>query len=186
MPIALLLVALLFASPATRPGDRSRFTDFDDAAANGRWRMVNDNVMGGRSLGDVSFDGGVMTFAGSINTNGGGFSSTRLRLQPGELAGVDTILLRVKTDGRPYRLLVEDDRQTRRRISHRGDFAAPASDDWQLVEIDLNNLTPTWRGNRMRADPLHVDRAITLGITLVDDADGPFELQVDWLDLIRP
>ena len=83
--------------------------------------MVNDDVMGGRSLGDVSFDGGVMTFAGSINTNGGGFSSVRLRLEPGELAGATSAMLRVKTDGRsPYRLLVIDDLDSRpRQILHR-------------------------------------------------------------------
>lgn len=55
-------------------------TDFKGANENRRWRMVNDNVMGGRSKGSVTFKGGVLVFSGSINTNGGGFSSVRMYL----------------------------------------------------------------------------------------------------------
>src|SRR5688572_12101607 len=97
--------------PATReaPG-MTRLTDFDQAPANARWRMVNDNVMGGKSKGGVRFAEGVMTFSGDINTNGGGFSSVRLPIERGTLEGAKRIVMRLKHDGRvPYRLLVIDD-----------------------------------------------------------------------------
>ncbi|MEM1445109.1 MAG: CIA30 family protein [Planctomycetota bacterium] len=165
-----------------------RFTDFTDAAHNARWRMVNDNVMGGRSLGEVAFADGVMTFAGSINTNGGGFSSTRIPLEPGVLAEIRELRLRVRSDGRPYRLLVEDDLGTRsRRISHRGVFQLDPSvpaDQWQTVVIALADLIPTWRGNVMNAEPLRRDLADLLGITLSDGVDGPFRLEVDAIEFV--
>lgn len=208
--------------PHARP-----FTDFSDDDHNDRWRSVNDNVMGGRSLGDFAFDDGIMTFTGSINTNGGGFASVRFQLDPNTLTytpdttddsaadgeqGVEAadpipftrIQLRIKTDGRPYRLLLADDtRYQRRTISHRAllspppppaqdqdqppdaqptdtDPAAPDDDGWQTVTLDLDDLTPSWRGRLLPdAPPLDPARATTIGITLVDDVDGPFALRIE-------
>ncbi len=177
----LLLTVLVMA-------ETTRFTDFEDADANRRWQMVNDNVMGGRSLGDVTFAESVMTFTGSINTNGGGFSSVRLRLREGELDGVTAVRLRVKSDGRPYRLLLEDDQRLPdgRRPSFRGSFDVAASDEWQQVLVDLADLEATWRGNRVsNAEPFDPNDARVLGITLVDDVDGPFELKVDRIEFLR-
>ncbi len=183
-----IVASLFLAPPTTQP--MTRFTDFDNAAANARWRMVNDKVMGGRSKGDIAFDDGVMTFAGSINTNGGGFSSTRLRIEPGELQESTHVQLRIKTDGRPYRFLVVDDRPMGdNRILHRQELAtdpAVPADEWQTVEVDLRRMTPSLRGDPVEAEPLDVSRAIEIGFILNDTGDGPFELKIDAIDLVQP
>ncbi|MEM6560589.1 MAG: CIA30 family protein [Planctomycetota bacterium] len=169
--------------------ERDRFTDFDDADANARWRMVNDDVMGGRSIGDIEFGDGVMRFYGLISTNGGGFSSVRLRVEPGTLAGAEAIVLRVKSDGRqPYRLMVIDDQRWRGRlVSHRA--ALPIDVDrvgeWQEVRIALDSLAPSWRGRNVDAAALDPARAFEIGLNLNDTRDGPFNLQVDWIDIER-
>ncbi|MEM8873539.1 MAG: CIA30 family protein [Planctomycetota bacterium] len=169
--------------------DRTRLVDFTDAQANRQWRMVNDNVMGGRSLGDVEFIDGVMRFHGSINTNGGGFSSVRLRIEPGTLAGAEAIVMRVKSDGRqPYRLMVMDDQRWRGRlVSHRGELPIDPEriGQWQTVTIDVDDLAPSWRGNSVNADELDPARAFEIGLNLNDTEDGPFELKVDWIDVVR-
>lgn len=59
------------------------FESPDEARA---WFTVNDNVMGGRSLGNSAHMNDVLLFAGSTNTNGGGFSSIRRRF-PGDVIG---------------------------------------------------------------------------------------------------
>ncbi|MEQ9460825.1 MAG: CIA30 family protein [Phycisphaeraceae bacterium] len=178
------------AEPAAESSQTTRLTDFTDPAHNRRWRMVNDNVMGGRSLGRVGFEDGVMTFSGSINTNGGGFSSVRLRLEPGTLSDATHIRLRVRSDGRtPYRLLVIDNLPTRpRTILHRHDL--PLDPDvhpgqWQTVAIDLDDLIPSFHGNPVRAEPLDGDRAVQFGFILNDTGDGPFRLDVDWIEVVR-
>jgi hypothetical protein len=43
----------------------------DDFENDRGWRAVNDNVMGGRSLGQVIVRDGRLQFEGSINTQGG-------------------------------------------------------------------------------------------------------------------
>ena len=50
------------------------------------WRTVNDNVMGGRSVGDFKVGGSTLNFKGRTNTNGGGFSSIRASAQSLDLA----------------------------------------------------------------------------------------------------
>lgn len=150
--------------------------------------MVNDNVMGGRSKGNVTFDQGVMTFAGTINTNGGGFSSVRISIAPGTLAQTQSIRLRLKTDGRNYRILIQDDLASRpRSILHRQDFAFDPDvphGEWQIVTVDLDQLIATHHGDPVSAEPLDKTRAIRLGFILNDTPDGPFELQADWIDLL--
>ena len=72
--------------------------------ANLQWIVVNDNVMGGRSNGGFDIDGGELRFAGSTNTNGGGFSSIRTGRLDLDLASHDGVVLRVRGDGRRLRI----------------------------------------------------------------------------------
>ena len=62
------------------------------AAQSLEWRVINDNVMGGRSLGAVSANGDTLSFSGSLNTNGGGFASIRVSAR--DLLGKDAIVLK--------------------------------------------------------------------------------------------
>ena len=174
--------------PATREAPAmTRLTDFDQAPANARWRMVNDNVMGGKSKGDVRFAGGVMTFFGAINTNGGGFSSVRLPIERGTLAGAKRIVMRLRPDARvPYRLLVIDGAGRPRQILHQRELSFDgAAGEWQTVTVDLGAMQPTFHGEPVAAAPLDPAAAVQIGFILNDTGDGPFELQVDWIDVAR-
>lgn len=169
----------------------TRLTDFTDATSNQRWQMVNDNVMGGRSKGSRSFDDGIMTVTGDINTNGGGFSSVRSAIPAGTLTNTKAIRLRLRADGRTYRLLVQDNIPRRRSIIFRSDLpldpnASP--EEWQTVTIHLDDLIATHHGDPVNASsnggPLDRSRAVRIGLMLNDTHDGPFRLQADWIELI--
>ena len=77
-PLCCALAAVPFAAAAETTC--RILADFDDPVANERWTMRNDDVMGGRSEGGVRFEDSAMVFSGDIHTNGGGFSSVRLKL----------------------------------------------------------------------------------------------------------
>ncbi|MEM6392483.1 MAG: CIA30 family protein [Planctomycetota bacterium] len=179
-----------------------RLTDFTDPEHNARWYPLLDNVMGGRSLGTLDIADGVLAFTGSINTNGGGFASLRLPLSPGTLAETTHISLRLRVpdtpelrDRGPFRLILIDDLHTlphsdsdhrSRRITHRVDLPLdPAlAGDWQTVTVALTRMQPSWRGRSMPNEaPLNPDRTVELGLILNDATDGPFHLDVDWIDL---
>lgn len=185
--LGLLLLTLVQSNGASGREATTRLSDFDHAQANARWRVVNDNVMGGRSKGDVRFADGVMTFFGDINTNGGGFASVRLPIERGTLAGVERMVMRLKHDGRvPYRVLVIDAGGRPRGILHQLELAfdGPAG-EWEMVTVDLGAMQPTFRGEPVDAAPLDPAEAVEIGFILNDTGDGPFELHVDWIDVVR-
>ncbi|MGF1515930.1 MAG: CIA30 family protein [Elainellaceae cyanobacterium] len=161
-----------------------RLTDFETSEANDEWTVVNDNIMGGQSLGGPAFESSVMTFSGYINTNGGGFSSVRKVLEPNILEPYSRAVLRLKPDGRAYRLIMEDDLETRSAPTvHRENIEFGPVGEWQTVSVAFDQLQPSVFGDPVEAPPFRKDLASRLGLMLNDVGDGPFQLEVDWIDL---
>ena len=153
-----------------------RITDFDTT----NWFIVNDGVMGGRSVGDGYLDDGVLVFFGEIVTDGGGFSSLRGRLDGG-LGNADRLRLRLRSDGREYELLAEDVESENRRVTHYTSIEA-AGDGWQEVDVPLTAMESRIFGNPVDAVPFDPQNATQIGIILSDGNDGPFRLELDWID----
>ena len=156
--------------------------DLDDEDELRRWRIVNDGVMGGRSTAEatVSSDA-VLSLAGEIVTDGGGFSSVRLALdQPlGEATG---LLLRIRTDGRPYELTVSDAAPGRdRRVSHQAPIPTVGGDRWEEVLVSFADLEASLFGRAVDVAPFDPGAAVEVGIILADGVDGPFRFELDWL-----
>lgn len=144
------------------------------------WLVVNDGVMGGRSEGAISTETGEMQFAGTIVTDGGGFSSARRVLYDGlgESVGLQ---LRVRADQRRYEVLLADvDSQ-----AYRVTYYAPLQlegDDWQVVEVSFEDLEARIFGRLVDAPPFQPGKATTIGIILADGDDGEFLFELDWIN----
>lgn len=175
--------------------------DFSDSAEAERWGVVNDGVMGGKSEGAMAVREGAMRFAGVIRTDGGGFSSVRRGLAPGALAGAEAVRLRVRGDARGYRVSFRDD--TRTRWGGRVMFAAPLNLEedpqesgprkspdadaaeaapWQEVVVRFEDLSASFHGRPMNVAPFDPGQAREIGLILSDGIDGPFELEVAWIE----
>jgi len=153
---------------------------FDTPEENGRWQVVNDNVMGGRSAGGMTFEGGRMIFEGAINTDGGGFSSVRLDMTPGAFEGYTLFRIRHKGDGRVYGLTFQtDERRWMRRVSYRGSFTSSSGGEWSVAEVRVQDFVPQIFGRRVSADPLDPSEIRQMGLIIADGIDGPFRLEVD-------
>ncbi len=155
--------------------------DFSGETPGKSWVTVNDNVMGGRSKGGFSFKGEKLVFAGSTNTNGGGFSSIRSRPGALGLSGKDGVMIRFKGDGRTYKFGLQ---MAGSRATYRADFDTKAdSKGWQVAKIPFNAFGASWRGMKLPRDryPLKKDKINSLGVMIYDKKDGPFKLQVDWI-----
>ena len=109
----LAMLAATFLALSSPYGACETVTMLDNFKTDTGWRAVNDNVMGGRSQGRVSIGNGFLVFEGAINTNGGGFASIRRPMALGELANAKALVLRVKSDGRSYRLILQGNQQYR-------------------------------------------------------------------------
>ena len=151
---------------------------------NQRWSVVNDDVMGGRSHGGLSFDAGILIFEGEIDTNGGGFSSLRLPLEPQTLSPYDRIELRARPDDRAYIVTFDDDLASgNRRVSHRAPIEFPAPGQWQTISVSFDELSAAIFGRPIDDLPFRKHLATRMGLLISDAVDGPFRLEIDWIDL---
>jgi len=191
--IAAFIGVLIITAPAHSVDKQSsvaceRIIDYTDPAAPGssEWFSVNDNVMGGRSLGSFKVLESSLRFLGSINTNGGGFASIRHKVSNFDFSQVDRLRLHVKSDGRPYSLNLRDWTSNQLRIAHRANLNAPGSDKFQSVEVPMDAFRPTFRGRAVNADPIKLNEIQSLSVMLSDYIDGPFTLEIAWIELCRP
>jgi NADH dehydrogenase [ubiquinone] 1 alpha subcomplex assembly factor 1 len=153
--------------------------DFKEENPEENWITVNDNVMGGRSVGGFSFKKKKLIFSGSTNTNGGGFSSIRTKPMELGLGDKDGIIIRFKGDGRTYKLGI---RMEGNSVAYRADFKTEKdSKGWLTVKVPFDSLSCSWRGMSLPKDrhPLNKDRIQSIGFMIYDKKDGPFKLQVD-------
>jgi hypothetical protein len=172
--------------PTEQLSDCARLTDFATEAERDAWQTVNDNVMGGRSAGGPSFGDGLMVFSGDTNTDGGGFSSVRLALAPGALSDFERVVVRARPDGRQYMITFDDNVITRdRRVSHQAPLTFEPTDDWQEVSLSFDELSPELFGRPVDDLPFDKTLATRMGIMINDGLDGPFRLEIDWIDLCR-
>jgi hypothetical protein len=155
--------------------------DFADEEELRRWSVVNDGVMGGRSTATAEVADAILTIDGEIVTDGGGFSSVRLALTE-PLTGSESLLLRLRTDGRPYELTLTDAAAGRnRRVSFQSAIQADGVGEWEEIEVSFATLSPSIFGQPVEVDPFAPEAAIEVGLILADGTDGPFRLQLDWI-----
>lgn len=151
-----------------------------------RWQIVNDGVMGGRSSSQASMvrtSSGTqaMRFAGNLSlANNGGFASVRSRPKASlGLNADDTIVIRVRGDGRRYTFnLYTPDRRTA--FSYQLEFVTAAG-EWSEVRLPVNGFVAHSFGRRVSGMSLDPTRVQSVGILLGDKRPGSFELLIDWI-----
>jgi hypothetical protein len=185
IPFSLIFGLLLMTLPGTMlnasDSDSKEpllLTDFTASSADLGWYVVNDNVMGGRSEGDFEQQQGELRFAGSTNTNGGGFSSIRTKPMQLDLSNHAGIRLRVKGDGRRYTWrLTSDARWRGRQVSYWANFET-RNGKWSTVNIPFSSFIPQFRGYQLDGPALDPGQIQGMGLMIYDNQDGPFELQL--------
>ena len=165
-------------------GGRILFS-FDNSDAAAQWQTTNDGVMGGRSDGRFRInEDRNMEFFGTLSLeNNGGFASVRARGSNLGLEKGDSIVARVRGDGREYSLNLYTPSR-RMAYSYRAKFRTQ-KDEWIEVRIPLDKFEATSFGRVVRNQPLDPSDVNGLGILLGDKKAGPFELEIDWIKVDR-
>ena len=183
MILRIVLMTVLIGSSAIAAEDgkeRVLFT-FDKVDAARQWQTVNDGVMGGLSDGRFKInEDKKMEFFGTLSLeNNGGFASIRSRPTQMNLQKGDSIVTRVRGDGREYSLNLYVPRQ-RTAFSYRG-FFNTKKDEWIEVKIPLDKFQATSFGRVVRNQPLDPGEVERIGFLLGDKKAGTFRLEVDWI-----
>ena len=150
------------------------------------WQIVDDGVMGGLSKGKFNIsDDKKLKFSGNLSLeNNGGFSSIRSKRTTMDLSQFKGIKMRVKGDGRKYKLRLESDSRYRRMaVSFQHEFNT-SKDGWSEVFIPFDKLKASFRGWNLPGIKFNSKSIQRVGLIIADKIEGPFELHVDWIKAI--
>jgi monofunctional biosynthetic peptidoglycan transglycosylase len=150
------------------------------------WQAVNDGVMGGVSDGRFKITPDkTMEFSGRLSLeNNGGFASVRTKPSELDIKSGDTLVVRVKGDGREYVLNIYT-KSRRMAFSYRAPLPT-TKDEWTEVVVPLDEFIPTAFGRRVQGmGPVEPDQINGLGFMLSDKKPGPFRLEVESVGVLR-
>lgn len=160
--------------------------DFTGADAAKQWQAVNDGVMGGVSEGKFKItEAKTMEFFGTLSlANNGGFASVRSKAKKLDLEKGDTLVAKVKGDGREYTLNLYPAR-SRTAFSYRATVQTK-KDEWIEVKIRLDEFEATSFGRAVReAGAVKPEEVSSVGFLLGDKKAGPFKMEIEWIKVER-
>lgn len=182
--LCLLAFVLLAASTVAEAQDRVlfNFAKSDYARA---WQTVNDGVMCGRSNGRFKInDSKKMEFFGKLSMeDNGGFASVRDKGKKLGLEDGDSIVIRVRGDGREYNFDLYQ-QSNLGRYSYRQSFKTK-KDEWIEVELPVDKSLASWRGRGLPNEKLDPSTVTGLGFLLGDKKAGAFKLEAKWIKVLK-
>ncbi len=154
------------------------------------WGALDDVVMGGVSQSGLQVIEGMALFAGNVSTaNSGGFASIRTRNfeHPLDLKGYEGLELRVRGDGKRYKLFLRTETNWDS-VAYGIPFDTEAS-QWITVQLPFAEMIPVFRTRRVEdAAPLDLGRICSVQLMLSKFefekqlnphfSPGPFALQL--------
>lgn len=147
-----------------------------------RWEIVNDVVMGGvsQSRMEITADR-TAVFQGEVSLeNYGGFASIRTSPQDFQLGGFEGIVIRVRGDGKRYRLRLRTD-ALHEGIAYQAVFETVPG-QWTVATLPFRDFIAVYRGQVVPdAPPLELGRIRRIGLMIADKQQGPFRLEIDWI-----
>ena len=168
---------------STQP-DMTPLTSFREPSEVGRWMVINDGVMGGRSKSSLRARPASASFVGTVSAeNGGGFASIRSLLERPIGAGLQAVSLRVRGDGKRYQFRIRTDRR-RGGPAYFRTFDTKAG-TWQDVVLPLAEFQASFRGRLLsNVAPLESGDVQQIGFLIADEQYGSFELEIDSISLL--
>ena len=160
--------------------------DFTEADPAKQWQTVNDGVMGGVSEGKFKItDAKTMEFFGTLSlANNGGFASVRTKAKKLSLEKDDTLVAKIRGDGRQYMLNLYPNKQ-RMAYSYRATVQTK-KDEWIEVKVPLAKFEATSFGRIVKnAGLVKPEEINSLGFMLGDKKAGPFKMEIEWIKVER-
>ncbi len=160
--------------------------DLTKADAATEWQTVNDNVMGGVSEGNFKVAAKALEFFGTLSLeNNGGFTSVRTKAKKLGLENGDTLVARIRGDGREYSLNLYIDKPLMA-FSYRA-AVQTKKDRWIEVRVPLDKFEATSFGRVVKdAGAVKPSEVNAIGFLLGDKQAGPFKLEVAWIKRLPP
>ncbi|MEQ8219190.1 MAG: CIA30 family protein [Arenibacter sp.] len=155
--------------------------DFNKDANIQEWRIVNDGVMGGLSVGSFTLSAdGHGVFKGEISLeNNGGFSSVRYQFDKLRVTKESYISIKLKGDGKKYQFRVKDD--SNNYYSYISTF--PTTGEWEEIKISLKDMYPSFRGRKLDMPNFSKDHIEEIVFLIRNKRSENFLLLIDKITL---
>ena len=138
------------------------------------WEIVNDNVMGGVSIGDFKIQNNRLIFFGKLSSKfNGGFASIRTRERI-QLNSFEKINLKVIGDGNTYQIRIKDNLSNY--YSYAKDFKTNGSE--QEIRLNLSEFKPVFRGTPLSIENFDKKLITELTFMIVSKKEPDFKLQI--------
>jgi len=180
-----ILVAVMGAFVMAPEQTQSLF-QFAGVESAREWQAVNDGVMGGVSEGRFTIsERKTLEFFGTLSLeNNGGFASVRSRAKKLGLQAGDTVVAKVRGDGREYSLNLYLNRPLIA-FSYRATVVTK-KDEWIEVRVPLDRFEATSFGRVMKdAGTVKPQEVNSLGFMLSDKKPGSFRLEIESIGIER-
>lgn len=144
----------------------------------GRWFIVNDGVMGGRSFGAFQSYQKSARFSGDISLdNNGGFSSVYRPLKNFNSA-YTKVSIDIVGDGQTYQIRTASNIQGYR-VAYKHEFKT-LQGERQTIDFDLDDFNATFRGRLISNAPRLTETEIReVGFLMTKKQPGEFALQIN-------
>lgn len=155
--------------------------DFQNEKNISDWIVVDDVVMGGRSIGSLSVDKeGNGLFSGYISLkNYGGFSSIRCKVKELEIDNYQYIVIMIFGDNKFYQLRIRSKNYDR----HVYVKKIYVKNEWEEIKIPLNSMQPQFRGRKLKMRNFNSDSIVEFGILIGNKVEENFSLKIDYIAL---
>lgn len=181
--LSLLMMLSLLNTPPMDPR-----IDFGSAPEQIRdWVLLTDNVMGGVTESRLEYTEHTLKLTGNISLdNYGGFSSIRSRFGRFDLSEYVGVKIRYRSSNQKFAFTLENS-QNWTLPNYKGDLLNETEQPWVETTIYFDDFKeyqigrPT--GNKLKSSTLQ--QIVRLGIITTEKKEGPFSLEIDYIEFIR-
>ena len=165
--------------------NRIGIIDFSTRNDQQSWVSIDDRIMGGASQSHAEITtSGSLRFYGIVSLeNQGGFASVRSPAGNYDLSGHSGLLLRVKGDGKRYKLGLRID-LFYDGVSYLSGFEAPSGPGEEIF-LPFDSFVPTHHGQILsNAAPLDTGQIRSFVLLISEQQAGPFDMALEWIKAI--
>jgi len=183
--VILILLNYLMIMPQTEETTaKLTIADFTDKIVRSKWKVVNDDVMGGVSTSKISAgEKEALIFSGKVSLeNNGGFASLQSPADDYNFSAYQGFLLKVKSDGKIYSLSF---RQTKNFTGYNyTQKFQTEKDSWQIVKLPFKDFKLKYYGKEVsNFEPPEKSNIKQMSILISDKQQGPFKIEIEWIGL---
>ena len=155
--------------------------DFSASSDWSGWATQNDAVMGGKSSSGLSRSNeGKAVFTGDVSLrNNGGFASLHYQFTPKDIRDYESAVIHLKGDGKEYQFRLKAGLNERASYT----YTFNTSGEWQTIEIPLNKMEPSYRGNKLDQPNFNANQMQEVRLLIGNGKAESFRLEIDKLAL---